>query len=856
MPSVGSSEPNLQLIHLGAVSLAHNGGQYSVRGRVVFDFRDEQRNLHSFRLHPERPPASPAAAPTAIDVFLAGKWRAGAKLIRKLSLVQIDCALVRRSADPLINPLSLEMKDPMPSNCHATHAAIHMLDDDCVPVATLLYRELTSGFTVPRTPSAPTPAPWASTRRTPRPSRASTGSTGRGHIYTPIAELWDRTEHSSSRLGRDEKVNVYGVVIDCRAPCTTRGPDLRSEVVVADESSIRDGVDPSNLKTMAIHCFEKNPGDCIPFRSVGDVIRAHRVNYRRYEDHMMGTSTVQGVGRFYSTFLLWSYEGTDFTPVAFREPVRVGNQEHVTARDVADMATPQDREKVSTLRSWARNHLFKVQKVHRPYLRTVLEVSGAHSTADFLSKSFDLICLVEADLPDETDQGVLKFVISDGLLDINGRKERLLVESIVSPDHLAKAAQHGFVDFCPSWNSRPRTMPAWLLIRDVKATFRGPDRVMQLSVGKKTSTLIWHPNNSPDVLQAKAKYDRAMGRNVAEEIVGGGLMHESNGGVQRTDTAMGVQQGHSRGQPNLLTSGWQVGRQWQPGASSGGSPTPGDQAVSRATNVDQQALNRNRRITQKRSRPDPLLHAEPLASSSPPRRKGPLAGAASEGINGSANGREIGSNQFDETRAKTLQRNIDSNATTISSHPNKRFKVSTIAEMQMAVANGKSAPYRLQASARSCISPRDVRFACRPWCRTCEQFLTVDLNEEKALECLQCSERFFSMGDPKIKWAYSVRLNLEDDSGGRIECWIEGKEAAEFFSEIPATSLLSNTEERKRVSMCLRALLNPKNRLDCCVKPYEYQDEHGVYRIACKLFATALLLEVVSRMHGAGWDCE
>lgn len=809
MPASASA---LQLIHLGSVTFAHDNGPYAVRGRVGLVFRDgpDSLNVTSFRLEPERPPASEAAAPTSIPVMLQRQWGARATDLRKGSLVQVDSPLVRRSEDPTVNSLCLALHDPMESS--NSKAALHILDDDCVPVRTLACSTLHSGFVEPPivngAPPAATPALWASNRGIASSSRAPNGN-----VYTPIAKLWDMTMNSATGVKKDIKVNIYGIIVDCRAPCLTRGPDLRCEIVVADESSLRDGSNLENLKTITIHCFERTPAGCIPFRGVGDVIRVHRINYGRYIDRMTGVSTVQGVGRFYSTFVIWSYEGTDFTPVANRKAVTTRNQVNYDTREPNELVTSYDRQRVPVLRSWAASNLEKVQQVKLPYLRTVLEVKSAPPGTEFLSKSFDLLCVVEADIPDETDEGVVKFIISDGLLNRSDRKERLLVESIISPDHLIKARRHSFLDFCPSWQSRPTTYPAWLLIRDVRASVQGSGCIMQLSVGKKTSTLIWRPSNSVEVRKAKESFRRSHGVgaphaaiDVAGASIGTDPTYYSNDDERRRRGAAG----HA-----------------------------GDQL-----NGGRDANNANNRAGQKRSRPNPLLHAAPVVPSSPPQRKAARGSAGGVGsTEGRANG--SGSNQFDESRAKTLQRNFNRNTMVISTHSNKSFNVSTIRDMQKDVGNKILRPHRLKVTASSCISPREVQYACRPWCAACEQFLKVDGNGCE-LECLKCGVKCQTAGGLSVDWAYSVRLNLEDGSGGRVECWIEGNEAEELFCGIPATNLLEDVKAQKQVSKCLRAVLNPKNRLDCCVKPYEYQDEHGVYWIACKLFATSLLPQVLS----------
>lgn len=736
----------------------------------------------------------------------------------------------------------------MPSTQTSALAAVHMLDEDCAPVSTLAYPALSSGFVGARslndlTP-APAPAPWASTSPRPtRPARVSVGESSREYTYTPIAELWKKTEHVPTPP-RDEKVNIYGVVLDCRAPCTTRGPDLRSEVIVADESSVENVRSPGNVKTMAIYCFERNPADCIPFRSVGDVIRAHRVNYGRYQDHFTGTSTVQGAGRFYSTFLVWSHEGTDFLPIASREPV--ANRLRNRGQNVTHIVTAQDREKISSLRNWARNYLFKVHRVHRPYLRTVLEVKGAHPEAEFLSKSFDLICRVKADVRAETDSGILRFTVSDGLFNMGTGGQNVTVESTISPEQLEKAPGYQFVDFCPSWNSKPSTFPAWLLIRDARSVRQGNDRVIKLSVGKKTSTLIWHPENSPDVLKAKESFSRATGTTlprIAPSAPPNGtanldLISGPEPLLRNTIEPREVQAVDQQMQSTSPRES--VPPRRTPAAVVGGTMSKGP-TVRQDISAAGQGSAPLKRLSSSR-----MLAADNPSATNPPVRKAPRYDVATKKAMNKPADMGPSVNHLDEANASTLQRNPDSSASIISHHANKSFKISTIAELQQAVSNGSLTPHRIRASARTCISPRDVRFACRPWCGKCCKFLKVDPNH-RSLECLTCSKRLSSTGDPDTEWAYLVRLNLEDDSGCRIECWIEGTEATTFFAGLAPTSLLSNTEARQRVSKSLQVILNPRSQLDCCVKPYEYEDGHGVYRTACKLFGTALLPQFVSR---------
>lgn len=493
---------SVQLVHIGAVTRILNHSTYAVRGKVAFVFRDEDQNLRAVRLNSLHLPASPDASATAIDVVLHGRWQRACASVRKDNLLQIECAVVKTSRDLEVNSFQLELKDPIPSSQMGTPPKLYILSADMQPMSSVTYTTLSDGM-------VRSVAPQASSAPRSRSARVSIGESSRQYSYTPIAELWARTEGSRTVPSRGEKLNVYGVVIDCRAPCTTRGPDLRCEVVVADESSLLTG----ELKTMVIFCFEKKPSDCIPFRSTGDIIRAHRIHVGRYNDSNTGVSTVQGVGRFYSTFLLWSHEGTDFLPIASRDPVEVPSTGSSSTLNVTHVVTSQDRDKITLLRNWANSYLFRKHKVHRPYMRTVLEVTQAPPNADFLTRSFDLLCCVEGEAPLQLVEGNLKFIVSDGLFAPQDGGRRMRVESENSLDQLEHEPSSQFVDYCPSWEGKPHGASSWLLIRDVTIRTEGSNRVAVLSVNRRTSTIVWHPPNSPEVRTMKEKFRGARSTN-------------------------------------------------------------------------------------------------------------------------------------------------------------------------------------------------------------------------------------------------------------------------------------------------------------------------------------------------------
>lgn len=741
-------QSSVQIVHLGAVNGLHNHSTYAVRGKVLFDFRDETGNLRLIRLNSLHLPASPDASATAIDVLLHGRWQCACAAIRKDNLLQIECAHVETSQDPEVNSVQLALKDPIPASECVTLPKLYILSADMRPMSSLSYGNLSEGMVRSTTSlSQPTPSPRN------RSARVSIGESPREYSYTPIAELWARTESSTAVPSRGEKVNFYGVVMDCRAPCTTRGPDLRCEVVVADESSLLTG----ELKTMAIYCFEKNPSDCIPFRSVGDVIRAHRIHVGRYNDPVTGSSTVQGVGRFYSTFLLWSHEGSDFLPIASRDPVPVPTSGRSGNQAITHMVTSQDRDKITLLRNWASAYLFRRHRVERPYLRSVLEVKGAHPSAEFLTKSFDLLCCVERNAPTEVSEGNLKLIVSDGLFGLEEGGQLMRVESEHTLEQLEHDPSSQFLEFCPSWEGRPHGTSEWLLIRDITIRTEGSERIGVLTVGRKTSTMVWHPPNSPEVRHVRVKHRRT------KSTIPPGIPIVSRPGQD-------------------INSGREVARI--------GTVADGDR-------FDLNAVKRSKQADDSRREPDST---------------GPTV--------------------------------------TVCKHPNQTAKMSTISGIRKAVSEKKFHPHCLRARARSCSVPRDLRLICRPWCASCKKFMKID-TDHQLIECLRCGHKVRGNEKPDMQWAYCVCLILEDTSGRRLDAWIEGDEGSVFFRGIPPVNLLRNVETRRKLMKVFQGLLGPNCVLDCCVVPYEYEDSLGLYRIACKVFATEITRNV-ARNHTGG----
>lgn len=539
--------------------------------------------------------------------------------------------------------------------------------------------------------------------------------------YSSIRELWQRADHAVSHQTSD-KVNVYGVVVDCRAPYETRGPDLRCEVEIADETSLFEG--NTELKTLKIYCFEKNPADCIPFRAFGDVLRAHRIHVNMYTTD--ATKILQGVGRFYSTFMLWSGEGQDFEPVATRDAVPVSQSGRPSPS--TQIVTDGDKERIRNLRQWSLSVLANRCRVHRPRLRTIAEILSSPSVFS-TGECVDVLCIVDniVTLPD----GNVEFFIHDGSA-TTACHERVFVQSRTEQSSLDSHLT--FANLCPSWKLRPIQRGSWAMIRDIHPSLSVGRWLFLLSIGQKTSTLIWYPS---DFAQRQLR-DRIK------------------------STADGI---HFHIIPDAQSN-----------------------SISPAVTLPEQV-------------PSASVQKVPC-----------------------------------DQRSSGIRSDVVENFHVDSSHDgfggDQVDSVSTIRKIRTSVGAGQSPIHDVFVRIRSCTFPSDLRFSCRLVCASCGNDI-VNFHLKSDQTCSTCVKKG---GDGKVGWQYRVRFLAEDRHGDRIDMWAAGELSKKLFHDVSPVDFFAQKKEyasfRRRMSTVLG-----QDFFKCRVLPYEYEDEHGIYRVACQLVA-------------------
>lgn len=523
--------------HLSALNLGFNNFPYSIVGRIVFDFRAEEEGetvLSKLRIAPLISPDS-QAAPSIIDVRFRGRWRSACAFLKKREIVCVTQAEVAPADDVEIHNVQLVLRDPhfeTPANSRPVKppiadAALFVLAADGPsrrPVSAVSFKTLASGRleccaapdgeqaaarerTVPRNPlqtnvgeaavnengeAEQAIAVAAAAAAKPRKKQ----KTGPQYEYSSVEKMWEAAQPGNAFYA--QQFNIYGVMVDARAPSLTRGMDVKSDITVVDESSIRGTSGAMEVKNMTIYRFTRDPRHSIPFRAVGDIVRGHRLKLDRYEQG--GRTVVQGNAYAFSSFVLWAGDDDSETPIDSRGATRGPG----AAATASHTMTDYDRARVSALRAFSRKYIAGLTAIPRIFQHTVGNVTHAPTGDPWLAGSFNLLALYTPSTAGarlEQLDGRISFTVSDGR---PFEHSVVRVASELSDEHRNACPQYRFADFAGAFRFRPETQagPRWLLIKDARAGPRvspGAPRSIALRVGKHSSTLLWLPKSAPEV---------------------------------------------------------------------------------------------------------------------------------------------------------------------------------------------------------------------------------------------------------------------------------------------------------------------------------------------------------------------
>lgn len=513
----------VQVLHLATLHEGDYGYLYAVRVHVVSTVRKGDRLLRAVVKDIE---SSPGTGPTyELDLFPHGRWQCALINVHNGSRLCLQCPRVRLGASTSnSSKLSLHLEDLPISRMPSKFQAVRVLNDRLEPFHTVTIQTLSSPQTL-RTPgSCPQVTGYLKESAYSCRKRQRTGADAKSVILRPRANVRSSTFGPTTKPGAksdlDYKkiahvinsvdslmkapVNVFGVVTDARAPYPTRGTGLRSEISIADESCYNS--DEMGLRTLQVYTFEDYIKNAIPFRAYGDIVRVRRGLVEQYTDVRTGTTTAQLNIKFYATVIVWQYDTDSLQPCVSRMSLNKSKP-----NDTFELP-PAEQRRIHELRNWVRKFLHRRFRSPRNYIFTVPEVLNRTSMSDESVQVLDMVaqvCYV-------SDEGInICLRITDGLKRPGLGQQTITLRSEVDKIVMSKAQASKFQDFHRGWGKRPN-LPAWVLLKDVRAVTIAGTTLYLLRMDKFSSTILFLDDDAPLVRMVKEQYLHAGENNFQE----------------------------------------------------------------------------------------------------------------------------------------------------------------------------------------------------------------------------------------------------------------------------------------------------------------------------------------------------
>lgn len=117
--------------------------------------------------------------------------------------------------------------------------------------------------------------------------------------------------HTLTATEQWNKISCFGIIIDGQATYQTKGPHLRSQIMIIDESSLEN---PAEKKIVICYGWILDRAHQFPFGIVGDIIRIDRAVLDIYENGPPSVSSRQLKIVNYSVCLIWLGTESGYRP--------------------------------------------------------------------------------------------------------------------------------------------------------------------------------------------------------------------------------------------------------------------------------------------------------------------------------------------------------------------------------------------------------------------------------------------------------------------------------------------------------------------------------------------------------------
>lgn len=502
-----------QVLHLATLREGHYDFLYAVRVRIIFVVREGNRLLQTVVRDLE---GSAGTGPTyELDLFIHGRWQNALHDVHQGSRLCLQCPRIRPSVgNSRSSRLALHLEDLPTSEMPSKFQVVSFLNDRRETIHSVTFQTLSLPRPSHTAKSCPHPVvrlrePSPNSRKKRRRVAATTNSVipqPRGKAYssrsasaagaaTTPDDKFKKIAHVIDSVGNlvSTPINVFGIVTDARAACFTRGTGFRSEISLADESCYDSGEVP--LKNLQVYTFEDQVTDAIPFRSYGDIVRVRRGLVKQYTDRRTRGTTAQLYIKFYATVNVWQYDTDSLEPCLSRMAL------NKSKANEAFHLPPTDQNRLQELRAWVRNFIHRWFRSPRDYIYTVPEVLNRSSMADESVQMLDIVAQV-LHVSEEGPNLCMK--ITDGFKR-PCPEHQLIVRSEVDEGGISKAKITKFLDFQRGWSNRP-SLPAWVLLKDVRVVTSAGKTFCLLRIGKFSSTILFLDDNAPLVRLVKRQY--------------------------------------------------------------------------------------------------------------------------------------------------------------------------------------------------------------------------------------------------------------------------------------------------------------------------------------------------------------